>query len=469
MNILNTLIKFATIVVLLPLYSCEEFVKVDTPTYKLDSQVVFANEQAAQSALTGMFNQLFNASFSSGGSQSVSYLAGLSADNFIVTSTSQDLNEFYQNNITSTNNFNLELWRGSYNIIYQANSLLEGIENNENLSSVLLNKIEGSARFVRAFTYFYLVILYDEIPLILNTNYEVNALAGNEDRDIIFQQITLDLESAANLLNASYTDEDRTQPNTYAALSLLARVHLFLGNWEEAVNYSSRVIEDNDYYELLENLDQVFLANSKEAIWQISPIGWGNSFSHTREGNLLIKTPTDNTPVAFSHDFLEIFDDNIPDNRAETWINDIVINSDTLHYPYKYKIQYDTSGEITEYSMVLRIAEQYLIRAEANAQLGEINSAISDINVIRNRAGISLIDSSQQSLSQEQVLEFVIQEHRKELFTEWGHRWLDLKRYNLTTNLENKEGSNFNPNSWFFPFPASEIMKNPNLTQNPGY
>lgn len=460
--------RIAIFLGLLSLYSCEDFIAVDTPNYKLDSQAVFSNKQAAQSALNGMFNQLFNASFSSGGSQSVSYLAGLSADNFIITSTTQDIIEFHQNNISTTNNFNLGLWSGSYNIIYQANALLEGVENNNNLSPKLLSKIEGSARFVRAFSYFYLINLYGEVPLILSTNYEENATASNADHELIYQQIILDLEGATDLLDSSYTDGDRTRPNRYAAQSLLASVHLFLNNWQEARDYSSQVIQSNDQYELLEDLNQVFLANSKEAIWQISPIGWGNSFSHTRDGNLMIKTPTANTPVALSQDFLETFNSD-QDNRTENWVNNIVIESDTLFYPYKYKIQYEVSGEITEYSMVLRLAEQYLIRAEANAKMGELNNAIQDLNVIRNRAGISLVDDSQQTLTQDEVLELIITERRRELFTEWGHRWLDLKRYNLNMTLENKQNSNFNSNSWFFPIPASERMKNPNLTQNTGY
>lgn len=459
--------KIAILFCFLSFYSCEDFVEVDTPNYKLDSQAVFADEQAAKSALNGMFNQLFNTSFSGGGSQSVSYLAGLSADNFIVTSTTQDIIEFYQNNISTTNNFNLGLWSGSYNIIYQANALLEGIENNEDLSPELIMEIEGSARFVRAFTYFYLVNLYGDVPLILTRNYQENALANNTAKEDIYQQIISDLETASHLLNTTYTDGDRTRPNQYAALSILARVHLFLENWEKANEYSSQVLVNNQY-ELLENLDQVFLANSKEAIWQISPIGWGNSFSHTRDGNLLIKTPTSNTPVAFSRDFLETLN-STQDKRGENWIDEIEIQNDTLFYPFKYKIQFDASGEITEYSMAVRLAEQYLIRAEANANMNKLQGAIEDINAIRERAGLSLIQASEIALTRNEVLDLIMKERRRELFTEWGHRWLDLKRYNLNAIIENKEDSNFNPNSWLFPIPASERMKNPNLSQNPGY
>ena len=80
-------LKAICIISLISLSACEDFIAVNTPDNMLDSQAVFSNEQAAQSALNGLFNQLFNTSFSNGGAQSVSYLTSLSADNLIVTST----------------------------------------------------------------------------------------------------------------------------------------------------------------------------------------------------------------------------------------------------------------------------------------------------------------------------------------------------------------------------------------------
>lgn len=457
-------LKAICIISLISLSACEDFIAVNTPDNMLDTQAVFSNEQAAQSALNGLFNQLFNTSFSNGGAQSVSYLTSLSADNLIVTSTTQDIIEFYQNDISTTNNFNLILWSGCYNIIYQANLLLEGVNNNQNLPEPLIAKIEGSARFVRAFTYFYLINLYGEVPLILQTDYQQNATAKNTATPLIYDQIILDLEQASALLAPTYEDNDRTRVNQFAAKALLARVHLFLNNWEAARSYSSEIIAAHDQYELLAQHDQVFLANSREAIWQISPIGWGNSFSHTRDGNLLIKTPTNSTPIALSKEFLNSFYKQ--DLRKEHWTDSIMINEDYLYYPYKYKVQYDYSGNITEYSMVLRLAEQYLIQAEANIQLNKLEEAIKGINALRERSGIPKISND---LSSSQLLDTLLVENRRELFNEWGHRWLALKRYDKKTSLNAKPNTNFTTDAWLYPIPYSERVKNPNLTQNPGY
>ncbi|MDT0642179.1 RagB/SusD family nutrient uptake outer membrane protein [Zunongwangia sp. F363] len=447
--------------------SCEDFVEVEVPDYKLTKEAVYANDQTAQSVLNGIYNQLFNTSFANGGSQSVTFLGGLSADNFKVTTTTQQIVEYYQNQITPTNSYNLTLWAGAYNTIYMVNAMLEGIANNSLLSRDLINRMEGNGKFIRAFTYFYLVNLYGDVPLLLGTNYQNNAAASRTSAEIVYNQILEDLEDAETLLEEDYPDNDRTRPNKFAVLSLLARVHLFLGNWEEAAFYSSQVIAATEYYALL-NPDEVFLANSGEAIWQISPVGWGNSFTHTREGNLFIKNPTSNTPVVLSSGFLNSFD-NAEDKRRLNWVNNFVDEEDTLYYPYKYKIQYDASGGlISEYSMVLRLAEQYLIRAEARTRLGKFAEAVEDINVIRSRAGIPLIEGSQ-STEESELLEILLQERRRELFAEWGHRWFDLQRFDKSEILANKDNSNWAQTSGLFPIPSTERMKDPNLTQNQGY
>ncbi|QED39089.1 RagB/SusD family nutrient uptake outer membrane protein [Antarcticibacterium arcticum] len=468
MTIKIQFLRYFLLGVSLMLLSCEDFVEVETPNYKLDREVVFNNDQTAQSALKGIFNQLFNAAFINGGAQSITFTAGLSGDNFSVTTPTSDILEFQHNQIIPSNNYNLSLWASAYNMIYMVNAMLTGIAGKPSLSQDLKDKMDGSAKFIRGFTYFNLVNLYGEVPLLLGIDYQENSLASRTSTPVIYDQIIEDLESAASLLDDSYSN-DRTQPTRYAALALLARVHLFQGNWQAAENYSSQVIAASANYELLNDPNEVFLANSREAIWQISPIGWGNNFSHTREGNLFIKNATANTPVVLAENFLNLFE-NSQDKRRQEWVNTFTAAGDTLHFPYKYKIQYDASGgTITEYSMVLRLAEQYLIRAEARARLGKLPEAIQDVNLIKSRAGIPLIEDLHTTLSEDELLTIIVLERRKELFAEWGHRWFDLNRLGIAEILAAKENSNWTPTSGLFPIPASERMKNPNLTQNPGY
>jgi len=157
-------ITYSLLGVSLMFLSCEDFVELETPNYKLDREVVFNNDQTAQSALKGVYNQLFNADFINGGIQSVTFTAGLSGDDFSLITTNQEVLEFHQNQIIPSNNNNLTLWSSAYNVIYMVNALLEGIENNPMLSIELKEKMEGSAKFIRGFTYFNLVNLYGDVP-----------------------------------------------------------------------------------------------------------------------------------------------------------------------------------------------------------------------------------------------------------------------------------------------------------------
>lgn len=465
----KSIIVITLLLITLFFSSCEDSLELEIPNYMLASKTVFTNSQTAESALQGIFNQLFNTSFANGGSQSVSFLGALSADTYRLTRNSQDFVEFNQNQITIENRSNYSLWSGAYNIIYQANALLEGVNDNTSLPQDLSYRIEGSSKFIRAFTYFYLVNLYGDVPLILGTDYQQNSVASRTSTATIYEQIVRDLEEAALLLEDNYKDGERTQVNHFAALAMLARVHLFLGNWSQAANYSSKVIEASDYYEILNNPDEVFLANSREAIWQISPIGWGNNLTHTQDGNILIKTSNSFTSIALSESLLNSFSSS-EDKRYESWIGAFATENDTVYFPHKYKIQYDASGgPIVEYSMVLRLAEQYLIRAEAKARLGETSGAIDDLNKIKERAGVAIIDPAQNSSTASELLEEILLERRHEFFSEWGHRWFDLQRFGLDQILEDKPNSNWTMTSRLFPIPATEILRDPNLTQNPGY
>jgi hypothetical protein len=124
---------------------------------------------------------------------------------------------------------------------------------------------------------------------------------------------------------------------------------------------------------------------------------------------------------------------------------------------------------VTEYEVVLRLGEVYLIRAEARAQLGEANS-INDINFIRKRAGLpSYLGATDKSA----LLTAILHERRLELFTEWGHRWLDLKRTSRIDAIMNiatpQKGGVWTSGAQYYPIVISELQHDPNLVQNPGY
>ncbi|MBC7851372.1 MAG: RagB/SusD family nutrient uptake outer membrane protein, partial [Chitinophagaceae bacterium] len=110
-------------------------------------------------------------------------------------------------------------------------------------------------------------------------------------------------------------------------------------------------------------------------------------------------------------------------------------------------------------------AEQYLIRAEARAKLNDLTGAISDLNTIRNRAGLA----NTIAVSQQNILNAIAEERRTELFGEWGHRWFDLKRTGKINEVMNALKANWKATDALWPIPIDQLKANPALVQNPGY
>ncbi|MDN6310834.1 MAG: RagB/SusD family nutrient uptake outer membrane protein [Psychroflexus sp.] len=468
-NLKTHIIKGAlSLFFLLFICSCEDYLDIDLPDNKIVSEAVFEDEQGAKAALQGIYNQLTTAKFSDGGSNSITLLSGLSADNIMTIINTEALEQFEYNEISIMSSNNHNIWTSAYNIIYQTNSLLSGLKNSHHLNNKEKEVLVSKAKFIRAFVNFYLVNLYGDIPLVLSTDYRVNSVIPRSDKSDIYQQIESDLASAHDvLINTDNVDND-LEINAYTVKALYARYQLYQGNWEAAEEWSSDVIQSG-HYQLEQDLDNVFLSSSAEAIWQLSPEGSGSGASHTNEGNLFIidDTPSVLTPVALTSELINIF--TVNDERKTNWINDYTENQSTYYYPFKYKIKYDTSDHIQEYSMVMRLAEQYLIRAEARAQQNKLQGAIADVDMIKQRAGLPLLSVTQPGISQQSLLEEILLERRKELFAEWGHRWFDLKRLEKATEILAPKKASWDPTDILYPISEDEINKNHYLNQNPGY
>jgi hypothetical protein len=305
--------------------------------------------------------------------------------------------------------------------------------------------------------------MFGEVPLITTTDYLVNSVTSRSSVPSVYSLIIADLKSAQQLLPDDYSASmgEKTRPNKWAATALLARVYLYEGDWANAELQSSAII-DNPAYQLSVNLNEVFLSNSTEAIWQLLPV---IPTYNTIEGNTFILSASPSI-CALSPALLGSFETG--DQRKIDWIGRFTSGTNTWYFSYKYKIK--TGAVLKEYSMVLRLAEQYLIRSEARTAQGNINNALADLNIIRNRAKLSNYAGN---LDKSSVMNAIIHERQTELFTEWGHRWFDLKR---TASIDSimkiaaiAKGITWNPDAQLYPIPQSELSNNSNLKQNPGY
>jgi len=450
----------------LALVSCKGFLEVGPPVDNITTPLVFNNEGAAKAAILGIYSNMANDGFASGAINSITALTGLCADETVNYNPSY--NNFYNNALLAGSDINP--WEFIYNKIYAANAILEGISNNPNLSVSFKRELEGEAKFIRAFCYFYLTNLYGDVPLNLNTDFRVNAVKAKTSQNQVYQQITTDLKEAQALLTDQYYSSERVRPNKGAATALLARTYLYTKQYGLAESTATELINNTSLYSLKDDLSQVFLKNSTEAIWQLQPNVNG---LNTNEGDLFIIN-VNPTGVSLIPDLVNAFGNDL---RKTNWIGQITIESNTYYFPFKYKINSaNSTGTLQEYSMVLRLAEQYLIRAEARINLTKIESGIEDLNILRQRARPNPSQTVPNplppiptGLNQTDALLAVEKERRLELFCEWGHRWLDLKRTNRADAVIPLLKSNWKSSHQLWPIPQADLNNNSLLTQNPGY
>jgi len=469
-----TAVKVIGVLIIIIQVGCKKFVEVSDPVTGTSASIVYANDATAISVLSGIYTKISQDGIN-GGIGSLSYIPGLSSDELILFkgNTNISLNGYYKNNLTSSTTGNFDYWNQCYPIIYIANSAIEGITSSSSLSAAVRKQLLGEAKFIRAFYYFYLVNLYGDVPLALTTDNVVNSQLSRSPKSEVYRQIVSDLIDAKNLLSKNFlnakltiTPDERTSPTRWAASALLARTYLYNKEYSKAQLESDLTI-NNSLFEIAE-INDVFLRTSKEAIWQIQPVG--SFITNTTDARLFMLPaggPNITTfPVYLSDNLIKAFEPG--DKRLTNWVKTVTVGGVTYPYGYKYKVK-AFSSPVSEYTMVLRLAEQYLIRAEAKAELGDALGAVMDLNVVRKRGGLGDYLGMTDRLS---LLSAIFHERQIEFFSEWGQRWLDLKRTGMSgTVLQLIKDKNWQNTDNLYPIPQSEINKNPRLVgnQNPGY
>jgi hypothetical protein len=472
-------ILFVVTIVFLSGESCKKMLAIDQPINDVTSAQIFSNDLLAESAMAGVYSTLLNVgpifqvSWSNG---FTTIYCGLSADEFISWGTNTNNIQFQDNKLLSSNSyFNSAFWDEAYKIIYSSNAIVSGLISATGVHDSVKNELTGEAEMVRAFAYFYVVNVFGEAPLVTTTNYQKTALLPKSPVADIYRLIISDLKDAQSRLPRDYSVGlgERIVPNKYGAAALLARVYLFLGDWPDAVSEADTVIGNGGLYGLAA-LNAVFLPNSSEAIWQLKPnSSTGSTYNITPEGHAIVPRSNTTHPslVYIAPQLLNAFDSG--DQRRLTWIDSTRYAGKYYYYPFKYTQgpgQEVANGNVLQYYMMLRLGEQYLIRAEAQAHgAGSgIAGSIEDMNLIRTRAGLSTYSGPMDSTD---VLDSIYHERQVELFCEWGHRWLDLNRTGQSATVLGAipYKQPWSPNDMLYPIPYIELITDPNLVQNPGY
>ncbi len=442
------------------LNSCDSFVEVDLPNSQLTSSAVFEDKATANAAMVDIYNKIRNNGLLTGTSSGISNQLGNYTDELTCYGTTASVSiDFYNNALVATNSNISGIWNSSYNQIYCANSVLEGVKNAVALPTPDRDQLTGEALFVRGLIHFYLMNLFGDIPYITTTDYKQNSSPKRIPQTEVYDKIKTDLAQAIELLPESYISTEKVRPNKYAAIALLARVNLYSENWIEAAENATKVINKTALYQWT-TLNKVFLKQSTTTIWQLMPSVKGkNAF----EGETFIFTAGPPPLTALSPGLMNAF--SVGDLRKSLWTKAVSNGTNTWYHSYKYK-EFQNTTTSWEYSIVLRLAEQYLIRAEAKAHLNDAIGAAQDLNAIRNQAGLA----NTMATTTNDILDAILKERRLEFFTEFGHRFFDLKRTNKLDSTLSGVKLGWDAKDKLWPIPATELAVNPNLQpQNFGY
>jgi starch-binding outer membrane protein, SusD/RagB family len=471
--------------IIISLIGCKKFVVADPPPLYISSSAAFSTNSSAIATATSMYISLKdNIQGLTAGPQSIGSLTAMESDE-IKNYNSQILyQQFYTNSINKDNSAVYAIWQEIYSQIHTANLVIENLEKSTVISSGVKQQLSGEAKFMRAFLHFYAVNLFGKVPLVITSDYRVNNMASRSEIADVYKQIIIDIKDAQNSLSNEIVDgygvavSTRYRPNKWTATALLARVYLYLREWSNAEAEAEK-FRSNNTYALDDNLNNIFIGASKEIIWQMQAVR--QVFSAVEGLSYILLSPpgTDYAGGAISSQLLTSFEPG--DARFSNWVGKFSAEGIDYYYPFKYKVAALIDPDYAEHTTVFRLAEQYLITAEAKIQQDRIPEGIADLNILRKRSRLDTtlavpdpLPDLPTNLSKEDALKAVMHERQTELFTEWGHRWFDLKRTGaLDTIMEQvsptKNNAVWNPDKAVWPIPQAEILLNSNLKQNASY
>ncbi|MBO9201407.1 MULTISPECIES: RagB/SusD family nutrient uptake outer membrane protein [Niastella] len=467
--------------------NCEKLVDIPTPNFAVTGSNVYTEDATAIAVLNGIYLDMSAASKVFSGARSISFYTGLSSDELVLYDVFADesLKKYYQNElvVTGATVAGFETWAPLYNYVFRCNAAIEGLTVSKTLTPSVKEQLLGEAILLRAFVYFYLVNLFGDVPLVLSTDYKVNATLARSPKSQVYQQIIADLNEAKGLLSNNFlnatlqeSSNERIRPTKWAAAALLARTYLYTEKYASAEAEATEVINNSTLFTLPE-LANVFLKNSTEAIWQLQPTDIGYNTQESVTYMLIPNGPIGGAEkgIFLSPRLLSSFESDDQRRLNGNWVDSIIVSGTIYYFPNKYKYNpvFDPStastADMKEYLMLLRLGEQLLIRAEARAQQGNISGSQSDLNSIRRRSGLENTTANDIT----SLLAAILHERQVELFTEFGHRWFDLKRTEYVDTIMNQvtilKGGIWQSTDQLYPLPLSELQHAPNLIQNAGY
>ena len=434
------------------LTACEDLIEVKHPNNQLGTPQVFEDALTANAALGSLYAALRDQSVLSEGA-----LLGSYADNLdCYRQGDNGIMDVYHNLQHESNVPTGMLWERAYKQVYYANSIIHGAENSSALSDNDKKRIKGEAIVVRSLIYFYMQQIFGDIPYTSSLDYEYNRTIGKTEAAKLMEQLETDVREAVDMLEDNYRHAERIYLNRKAAQVLLVRIYLTRREWVLAEQTAGDIIK-SPLYKFESDINEVFHKSGKHILWQLKPQRSGNPVSDATYYYFSGAAPH---VYALTQDLVETFDND--DLRKQLWMAEVTFNDNVWFRPNKYK---NRANNTDEYSIIFRLEEACFIMAEALAKQNRFDEALPYLNATRKRAGLTAFTS----LSGEDFIKELLAEKRREFFTEFGHRFLDLKRWGRLNELSALK-PNWKEYKQVWPLPQSELLLNPNLNpQNKGY
>ncbi|GAA4310490.1 RagB/SusD family nutrient uptake outer membrane protein [Compostibacter hankyongensis] len=385
----------------------------------------------------------------------------------------------------------LNSWQGFYKCIASSNLCIDRIPDiqDESLGEKEKRQLTAEARFIRSFTYFYMVEMYGDVPLQTDP-YSIENKPRAPMQEVL-DFCLKDLETAAPDLPQVYDDPTNraVRATQGAAYTLMAHIYMWKAGfaksgqeeyWQKAADLCKQVMDLGVYkllpYSSQEDMQAIFKGRSEEGIFELSlDANYGNSY------HFIIAQYVLHQPVIQSNANLygglgseivlkrEVIDKLYPpgeqDNRLSLWFDDpyCTVNPQSAMF---LKFSSISEGRDFDANLIFfRYAGLILLRAEALAGLGKDEEAIEMLNKVRTRAGVSSYTGG----GSDALKDAVFLEREKELLGE-GHLWYDLVRTRRVLDLNQTYNyltpDMFDQAAWTWPVPQSAIDKDPLITQN---
>lgn len=423
--------------------SCKKFLEVE-PQLSISDENTITNGASAETAVRGMYRELASNGYYGTTFQSIGYLSG---DNIEWTGSQAIAGQFVNHDVRADNGSVATVWSSIYSTINRANHIIQkaaALPLEPTFTQTKKDQLVGEAYFVRALAYFDLNRLWGGVPIYLNPTLSVNDNRGlkRSTTQEVYAQVLADLKKAEELLPEG---TNRLRATKKTAWALLSRYHLYQKEWALAVAYADKIIADQNY-NLVKPYSAFYANNVVNTPESIFELGYSSTNTNSHRGNWQPPQNGGTRQWAPNAAFLQLVNNPLIGGNRSAMVNSTADGRwyGTLYY----------RSPATDPAYVIRIAEIWLIRAEAWAQLDNLKGAEEDLNKVRERADLAPLSFNDKA---EALL--AIENERRLEFAFEPHRWFDLIRTGRVAAVLGLTDQS----KYVLPIPISQILIDPAL------